>query len=112
MKLENLQEAKYDHGKKTLDRILRYFDKGEPIYAPGGSLLNTYKPKQGIMARVPVNDDDWIESISIDQEAVAYDRGEEPIQTVWVDFKRENSQNYHIEAFVKAIEIYEARRIL
>lgn len=112
MKLTQLQEAKYDHGSKTLDRILRHFDKGDPIYGPTGTPLDTYKPKKGIMTRVPINNNDWITDLAIDREAVAYDEDEEPTRTVWIDFNTEDSQNYRIEMFVEAIEIYEARRVL
>ena len=99
MKLDQLTEVKYDHGSKTLQRVLNYFDMSKRItYSPTGEEMRQFKPKAGIVVKVG---SDIVGAVTIENERI------------WVDLAQSSAQNMYTEAeFLENIEIFELRKVL
>lgn len=111
--IQQLEEARYDLGEKTRERVLRYFDQEPTQYSPTGTPMLVYKPKDGIMAKCPIDQDGWIKEFALDGEPVDYEDDGEPVQLAWLQFiGDEDAANYDIDYFFKTLEIYQIRQVL
>lgn len=92
MKLERLNEVKYDHGN-TIERVIRFFNSGKTIYGPGGEKQPTYTIKPGFVAQLA--DEYYVNDFVVGPN-------------IYVN----NSESYTLEWFLENIKIYKKDRAL
>ena len=97
MKLQNLQEAKYAHGK-TKERVLKFFNMDKMHYSPAGEEQPVYVIKPDFVAQL--NKDYFITEIQFGENLEG--------KIVWVN----NSENYILDSFLQDIEIFRKSKVL
>jgi len=97
MKLEQLNEAKYDHGN-TIERVIRFFNAGKMTYGPGGEEQPAYTIKPEFVALLK---DTWyVDDFILGQNHEG--------KFVYVN----NSESYVLDWFLESIKIYRKDREL
>ncbi len=97
MKLQNLQEAKYAHGK-TKERVLKFFSMDKMTYGPGGEEQPVYNIKPDFVAQL--TGAQYVYSIVLGEN----DDG----KFAYIN----NSASYVLDWFLENIEIFRKSKVL
>ena len=99
MKLQNLQEAKYAHGR-TVERVLKFFSMEKMHYGPGGQEEPVYIIKPDFVAQFGTVNDYSVYSIQFGEGVEG--------KYAWVN----NGENYLLDWFLENIEIFKKSKVL